>query len=214
METKVYNQEGREVETMTLPKEIFDIQFNPSLIHQVVVCQSSNRRQVLAHTKNRGEVSGGGRKPWRQKGTGRARAGSIRSPLWRHGGVVFGPTKERNFKKKVPQKMKRIALLMVLAQKTRDNELIVLDKLEILKPKTKEILKVIKDLKSNINCFKDKSALFVLPKDDKNIVLAARNVPGIASMRAVDINALDLLSFKYLIFPKENIRVIKETFFA
>jgi large subunit ribosomal protein L4 len=120
-----------------LPKEIFDVEINPDLIHQVVVAQTANRRRVIAHTKGRGEVRGGGKKPWRQKGTGRARHGSIRSPLWKGGGVTFGPTKERTFKKEINKKMKRKALFMVLTAKAKNNLLLVLDKIILEQPKTK-----------------------------------------------------------------------------
>ena len=129
MKVSVYNQEGKEVGKVLLPKEIFEVKVNPDLVHQVVVCQMANRRQPIAHTKDRGEVRGGGRKPWSQKGTGRARHGSIRSPLWIGGGVTFGPRKEKIFKKKIPKKMRRKALFMVLSGKAKENLLLVLDKL-------------------------------------------------------------------------------------
>lgn len=222
MKTVVYNQEGKEIGQTLLPKEIFDVKINPDLVHQVVVSQMANRRKVIAHAKTRAEVRGGGRKPWRQKGTGRARAGSIRSPLWRGGGVTFGPTKERVFKKKIPQKMKRKALFMVLSGKVKNNLLILLDKLTILQPPkenlrfptgqaktrlTKSMAEILTKLPSQ-----RESALLALPQIDKNIILATRNLPEAKTIQAKDLNCLDLLSFKYLIMPKEVIRVIKETF--
>jgi len=206
----VYNIEGKKTGTATLPAEIFDIEMNTDLVHQVVVTQLANKRQVAAHTKDRSEVRGGGRKPWRQKGTGRARHGSIRSPIWRGGGIAFGPTKERNFKKKINKKMKRKALFMVLSSKVKDNELILLDKLEVKEPKTKlmaEILNKVKSQKSKV-----KNILIVIPKSDVNIVRASRNIPRIKTIRADSLNILDLLSFKYLLMPKEAIRVIQETY--
>jgi large subunit ribosomal protein L4 len=202
-----YNQEGKKTGQTRLPKEIFDLKVNPDLVHQVVVSQMANRRQVLAHTKDRGEVRGGGRKPWRQKGTGRARHGSVRSPLWRGGGVTFGPTKERIFKKKIPKKMKRLALFMALSAKAKNNLLILLDKLSLEKVKTKLMAEILKKLPCE-----DKSCLIALPEMDKNIILATRNLPDVGTIQAKDLNALDLLSFKYLIMPKEAIKVIKETF--
>lgn len=207
MKIVVYNQEGKEVGQTLLPKEIFGVSINPDLVHQVVISQIANRRKVIAHTKNRAEVRGGGRKPWRQKGTGRARAGSIRSPLWKGGGVTFGPTKERVFKKKIPKKMRRKALFMVLSEKVKNNLLILLEKLKIEKVKTKEISEILKKLPC-----KEKSVLITLSKYDKNIILAARNLPNVQTIEARNLNALDLLSFKYLLMPKETIKAIKETF--
>lgn len=207
MKYEVYNQEGKEVGTALLPKEIFDVQINPDLVHEVVVSQMANRRKIIAHTKDRREVRGGGKKPWRQKGTGRARHGSIRSPLWRGGGVTFGPRKTKVFKKKILQKKKRKALFMVLSGKAKNNLLILLDKLLIEKSKTKLMLEVFKKLP-----IKKGSSLIALSEMDKNIILAARNLRKIKTIQARDLNCLDLLSFKYLIISKEGIQVIKKTF--
>jgi large subunit ribosomal protein L4 len=171
----------------------------------------ANRRKTIAHTKTRAEISGGGRKPWRQKGTGRARHGSIRSPIWRHGGVVFGPRKEKIFEKEIPKKMRKKALLMVLSAKAKENLLILLDSLKIEKPKTKSMAKIIENLKSKIENLKG-SSLIVLPKKDEIIFRAGRNIPDLGIVEARNLNVLDLLSFKYLLLPKETIKVIKETF--
>ncbi|MCX6759307.1 MAG: 50S ribosomal protein L4 [Candidatus Nealsonbacteria bacterium] len=239
----VYNQQGKEIGQTLLPKEIFDVKVNSDLIHQVAVSQMSNQRIVVAHTKDRGEVRGGGIKPWRQKGTGRARHGSRRSPLWRGGGVTFGPTKDRVFKKKINKKMKKKALFMVLSGKVKNNLLIVLDELRLEEAKTKSLAKLIENWKLSRICrgssvktelpfmeakvkkgtkssspsekidnFKESSVLIALPKADKNIVLAAKNLPRIEVIEARNLNVLDLLSFKYLTMPKEAIKVIKETF--
>ncbi|PIW92008.1 MAG: 50S ribosomal protein L4 [Candidatus Nealsonbacteria bacterium CG_4_9_14_0_2_um_filter_37_38] len=207
MKVSVYDQQGKEIGTTLLPKEIFDVKLNPDLVHQVATSQMANRRQVIAHTKDRGEVRGGGKKPWRQKGTGRARHGSIRSPLWKGGGVTFGPTKERNFKKIIPKKMKRKALFMVLSAKAKENLLIILDTLKLPLPKTKVISQILARLPIGNN-----SCLIGLPGIDKNIILAARNIHKVRTIQAKDLNALDLLSFKYLLIPKESIEVIKKTF--
>ncbi len=207
MKVDVYNLEGEKVGMTLLPKEIFEVKVNPDLIHQVVVSQMTNRRSVIAHTKGRGKVRGGGRKPWRQKGTGRARHGSIRSPLWRGGGVTFGPTKERVFKKKINKKIKRKALFMTLSAKAKNNLLIILDKLELDRAKTKLMAKILEKLPCD-----NKSSLIALPTIDKNIILATRNLPRIETIEARNLNCLDLLSFKYLIMPKESIKVIKEIF--
>lgn len=212
MKVTVYNQEGKEVGTTLLPKEIFGLKVNPDLVHQVVVSQMANRRKVIAHTKGRAEVRGGGRKPWRQKGTGRARVGSIRSPLWRGGGVTFGPTKERVFKKKINKKMRKIAFFMALSTKAKNNLLLILDKLSLKQPKTKSMTKIIENWKSEIKNFKEGSCLIASPRKDENIIRATRNIPNLQTIEARNLNTLDLLSFKYLIMPKETIKVIKETF--
>lgn len=206
MLVNTYNQNGEKIGQTRLPKEIFGVSMNPDLVHQVVVAQMANRRQISAHAKDRSEVRGGGRKPWRQKGTGRARHGSIRSPLWKGGGVTFGPRKEKVFKKELPKKMKRKALSMVLSAKAKENLILVLDSLKIEKPKTKIMADIFKKL------FLDRdSGLVVLPEKDENMLKSIRNIAGIRVMQAKDLNALDLLSYKYLIMPKDAIKVIKET---
>ena len=210
LELPVYDVEGKEVSTMKLAPEIFGLKVNNDLVHQVVVSQLANRREVIAHTKDRSEVRGGGRKPWRQKGTGRARHGSRRSPLWRGGGVTFGPTRDRVFKKKINKKIKRKALFMVLSAKVKNNLSILLDKIELEKSKTKLTKSMVEILKK-LPC-QNKSCLIVLPEMDKNIILASRNLPQVETIQAKDLNVLDLLSFKYLIMPKESLKVFKETF--
>ncbi|MEK7503821.1 MAG: 50S ribosomal protein L4 [Patescibacteria group bacterium] len=206
MKVATYDQEGKEVGQTLLPKEIFDLEVNQELIHQVAVSQASNRRQVSAHTKGRGQVSGGGKKPWRQKGTGRARHGSTRSPIWRHGGIAFGPTKDRNFKKKINRKMKKLALFMVLSAKAKGNFLVVLETLKLEKIKTKNIFQLLQKLPC-----KNESTLIILPGMDKNLILASRNLENAKPSQVKDLNALDLLSFKYLVMPKESIKALKET---
>lgn len=212
MKAFVYNQKGEKIGQVLLPKEIFGVKMNPALVHQVLVSQQANQRQGTAHTKDRGEVRGGGRKPWRQKGTGRARHGSIRSPLWKGGGVTFGPRKEKVFKKSIPKKMKRKALLMTLSAKARENLILVLDKLEIKEVKTKKAARILSDLKSQIKDFKTGTVLIGLASKDKNIIFSFRNIPQTKTILAKDLNTLDLLSFKYLILFKDSIKVIKETF--
>jgi len=223
MKTTIYNQEGKGIGTTILPKEIFDVKLNPDLVHQVVVSQMAIRRKVVAHTKTRAEVRGGGKKPWRQKGTGRARAGSIRSPIWRGGGVTFGPTTEKVFKKRIPKKMRRKALFMVLSAKAKENLLLVLDNLKIEKPKTKLMAEILNKLftraaakggKEDLSSLTTKkgSGLVVLPRMDKNIIKAVNNIPRVSTVQAKDLNVLDLLCYKYIMIPKEAIKVIKETF--
>jgi len=206
MLVKTYDTNGKEVGQTRLPSEIFDVKMNSDLVHQVAVSQMANKRTVIAHTKDRAQVRGGGRKPWRQKGTGRARHGSRRSPLWKGGGVTFGPTKERNFEKKINKKMKRKAILMVLSAKVKNNLLLILEKLSLEKPKTKLMAGILKKLPIK------GSSLIILPQLEREIVRAARNIPKTATIEARNLNALDLLSFKYLIMPKDSVKVIKTTF--
>ncbi len=207
MKTSVSDKKEKKSKESLLPKEIFEVKFNSDLVHQVVVSQMANKRKSIAHTKDRSEVSGGGRKPWRQKGLGKARHGSIRSPIWVGGGITFGPRKDTIFKKRIPRKMKRLALFIVLSQKEKDKLLIISDSLKLDSPKTKLMLEFI----NNLN-LKKRSALIALPELDKDIILAARNIPGIKVIQAKDLNCLDLVSFQYLIIPKQSIKVIKETF--
>jgi large subunit ribosomal protein L4 len=207
MKADVYNQKGEKTGTTLLPKDIFGISENPDLIYQAALSLMANQRRATAQAKDRSEVRGGGRKPWRQKGTGRARHGSRRSPIWKGGGVTFGPTKDRVFKKKINRKMRRKALLMVLSAKAKNNLLILLDKIKLERAKTKEISEIFKKLPC-----KEKKSLLILPAMDKNIITAARNIPEISAVQARDLNLLDLLSSRYLVMPKEAIKTIRETF--
>ncbi len=206
MKIPVYNKEGKSEKKANLPKEIFETDINSDLIYQVVTCQQAARRQNSAHTKDRSEKRGGGRKPWRQKGTGRARHGSIRSPIWRGGGVTFGPRNERNYKKKVNKKEKRKALFMSLAGKLENELLILVDDLNIDGPKTKN-LSFLKNLPCN-----DGSTLIAAEKADENLVLAAGNIPDLHVMEARNLNALDVLTYEYLVLPENSLKVLKETF--
>jgi len=147
----LYNQEGKEIGKAELTSEIFDVKLNSNLVHQAVVAQTANKRQVLAHTKDRSEVRGGGKKPWRQKGTGRARHGSIRSPLWRGGGITFGPTNERNFSLKINKKAKRKALLMCLSDKAKNERIILVDNLELAEAKTKKFFQILLNLNMELD---------------------------------------------------------------
>lgn len=206
MKASIYNQEGKEIEKSEIESSIFDLELNDDLVHQVVVSQMSNRRQGSAHTKSRGDVSGGGKKPWRQKGTDRARHGSIRSPLWRGGGVTFGPKNIKDYKKIIPKEMKRKALFMALSAKAKDRELFVIDSLKVKDHKTKTVKKIIDSFNFS------GSILIVLPSYDKNIVLGSQNLVKVETMPAKNITALEILSFKNIVLTKEAISVIKEIF--
>ncbi len=207
MKIDIYNQNGEVTGSAVLPKEIFDVKFNADLVHQVSVSMSANSRQVSAHAKTRSEVSGGGKKPWRQKGTGRARHGSIRSPLWKGGGVTHGPRNDRIFEREIPKKMRRKALLMVLSQKAADKQLVVLDTLELEKGKTKEMAKSLVKLPCA-----NQATLLALPNYDKKIFLATRNIKKTSIEDARNLNVLQLLNHKYLLLTKESIKTIEKTF--
>ena len=212
MKQTVYNQKGEEVEKIELPANIFGLELNKDLVHQVVVAQMANARKVIAHTKDRSERRGGGRKPWRQKGTGRARHGSIRSPIWRGGGISFGPTKERVFTKKINKKMKQKALFMALSSKVRDDEMILLDKLEIKETKTKVMVGILNNLKNKFKKDLTKSLLIVLPKTDVDVIRVNNNIPKIKIIRADSLNVLDILNYKYFLMLQDSIDVIEKTY--
>ncbi len=190
-----------------LPKEIFEVEVKPELITQVFSVQLGNRRKKIAAVKERDEVRGGGKKPWRQKGTGRARHGSIRSPIWRGGGVTFGPDKERNFKRILPKKLRRKALLGALSLKAKDSEIIVVENLSLEKTKTKIMKKVLDDIMPD-----KRSVLIVTSGKDETVLRAARNIAGVSVKEARELNVVDVLSFKYLLMTKESIKTVKETF--
>src|SRR5690606_14090569 len=173
--------------------------------HSVVVMQQAAVRRGTHKTKNRAEVSGGGRKPWRQKGTGRARQGSIRAPQWKGGGVVFGP-QPRSYKFKLPRKVRRLAIRSALSGKVRDNEIVVLDELRMAAPKTKEFAQILKNL--NV----DRKALVVSAEYDDNVALSARNIPGVKFISANGINVLDLLNHDKLVITKDAVAKVEEVF--
>ncbi len=201
---KVYNLTGEVLKEEELNPQVFGIAVKPELVQQVIEAQLANRRQVLAHTKGRGEVRGGGRKPWRQKGTGRARHGSIRSPLWKGGGVIFGPTKERNYTKAVNKKVKQKALKMVLSDKVNHEAIILMENLSINEPKTKKMVEMMKKLP-----LKDKSTLIILDKKDDNIIRSCRNLPLIDTLPVESLNVVDLLKFEYLLTTVKAIKRIE-----
>jgi len=204
----IYNLEGKSVGAIDLAPEVFEVKPKKTLIHDVVVALEGNMRQVLAHTKTRGEVRGGGKKPWKQKGTGRARAGSIRSPLWRGGSVLFGPTKDRNFKVKINKKAKKLAFRMVLSQKFIDKEIVALENFNLGDLKTKSFI----NLKKNL-LLSARKILIVLPSGDvKNIRLASRNIPCIKQVSLAELNLLDLLKTDSVLFTKDAVEYLNKTY--
>ena len=206
MEVKVYNQEGKELSEIALNEAIFGLPWNADLVHQAVRVAFANQRPVLASTKDRSEVRGGGRKPWRQKGTGRARHGSTRSPIWRHGGVTFGPTSERNFKLKINKKMAQKAFLTALSAKAKDNEILILDDLKLPAPKTKEMAKIMKSFT------KIKNALLVLNDNNENAKRAGNNLPNLEIININNLNILDILKYQYVILTKDGVEYLNKKY--
>ena len=212
MESKLYNQKAEEAGKIDLPESVFNLPWNSDLVHQVVVAMTANLRSPWAHTKTRGEVSGGGKKPWRQKGLGKARHGSIRSPIWVGGGIAHGPRKDKDYSVKINAKAKKKAFYTVLSQKLRDNEILFLDKMDFSQPKTKEAVEVVNSL-SKIGGFekmknkKKNKAILALDKKEPNVSKSFRNIPGMEISEARNLNILDILNFKYLLIanPKEAI---------
>lgn len=201
----LYNTKGEQVGEVELSDDVFGVEVRPDIMHRAVVNYLANQRQGTASTLTRGEVAGGGRKPWRQKGTGRARHGSIRSPLWRKGGIVFGP-KPRSYNFTLPKKLKRYALKSALSSKVVDNELIILDSLNMEAPKTKIMAEILKNIKA------DKKALIVLPGKDENVEKSARNLPGVKTTSVNTLNVYDILNHKNLIITKEAVEKVEEVY--
>lgn len=204
MKAPFYSLTGEKTKEALLPKDVFGQEAKPELIHQVAVAQQANRRIVRASTKDRSEVSGGGRKPWRQKGTGRARHGSIRSPIWAGGGITFGPTKERVYKQKINRRMARQALIGVLNGKARDGQVMLVDDPKVEKGQTKEVAGLIDKLP------RQGSALFLVPAKDRLLRRAARNLADLEVGSADQLTALRVLSFRHLIITKAALSELKD----
>ena len=206
----IYNLEGEQTGTIKLSEKIFGLKINNDLLYQALNIRLANSRKYLAKTKDRGEVRGGGRKPWRQKGTGRARHGSIRSPLWRGGGVTFGPRHEKVFEKKINKKARRKAVLIALSSKLKDKELFIFEELKLKEAKTKLmanlINKILKEKKPN--------TLVAIGQKDDNIIRATRNIPYAKILLVNNLNIFDLLSFKYLFLDKQGIKIIEKNYGA
>ena len=200
----VYNMEGNEVGTIELNDAVFGVDVNEHLVHMAVVAQLANKRQGTQKAKTRSEVSGGGRKPWRQKGTGHARQGSTRAPQWTGGGVVFAPT-PRDYTIRLNKKEKRLALKSVLTSKVQENKLIVVDELKFDEIKTKNFVNVMKNLKAE-------KALVVLNENDANVVLSARNIPTVETALTNTINVYDILKYNTLILTKDAVATIEEVY--
>jgi len=200
----VYNQQGEKIDKIELDEKVFDGKISEALMHQAVVTFLANQRKGLASSKKRGEVSGGGRKPWRQKGTGRARVGSTRSPIWHGGGVTFGP-KPRYYNKKINQKMKIAALKSALNAKLRDQEIVIIDKLLLNSHKTKSFLEILTKLQ-----LKENKVTLIIDKIDNNIRLASRNIANFCLEKAAQLNTYTALNCSKLIFTASSIKIVEE----
>ena len=200
MKTEIYNLKGSVVGEMNLPDKIFAREWNPDLVHQAVLTQAANRRLPWAHAKNRAEVSGGGKKPWKQKHTGRSRQGSIRSPIWKGGGATHGPVKERNYEQKINKKMLRVAIHSILSKKLAEGQLRVVDSLDLETPKTKALFTAIKSFLP---------ALLVAESKNKLVNRASRNIPKAKSLNGSSLNVEDLMKFKNILLDQKAVAEIK-----
>ena len=201
----VYNIEGKKVSDIELADSVFGIEPNENIVHSVLKNYLANQRQGTQSTKTRAEVSGGGKKPWRQKGTGRARQGSTRAPQWIKGGVALGP-KPRSYRYTINKKEKRLAVKSVLSSKVLEKELTVVDKLELKEIKTKSMVKALSALKV------EGKTLIILPENDKNVVMSARNIEGVKTISANNINIFDLLKYSNLILPVDTVKKLEEVY--
>lgn len=237
MKVKVYNQNAQAIRDAELSPKVFEAKANPGLIHFAIVAQMANNRQVLAHTKDRSEVRGGGRKPWKQKGTGRARAGSRVSPIWKGGGITFGPLKERNFSKKINKKEKQLAILAALSDKAENNALVALDKFDLADHKTKAFNKIIEKLNALFGAQEQenkktekqdnaetpnpqppkpktpkKSILILDESKNENLKRAGNNLKGLNILNLENINIVDLVKYRNLILTVDGIKALEEKY--
>ncbi len=200
----VVNTEGKEVEKIDLNDAIFGVEINEGIVHKAVVAHLAAKRQGTQSALTRSEVRGGGRKPWRQKGTGHARQGSIRAPQWTGGGVVFAP-KPRDYSQKINKKEARLALFSALTAKVNDDKLIILDSLTMDEPKTKEFAKILENIKAS-------KALVITDEDSKNVVLSARNIPDVKTEARNEINVYDILKADSLVMTKDAVKALEEVY--
>lgn len=200
----LFNKEGNKIEDIQLNDKVFAVEVNADAMHQVVVALLANKRQGTQSAKTRSEVRGGGIKPWRQKGTGRARQGSIRAPQWIKGGVVFAP-KPRDYRMSIPKSMRRVAMLSALTSKVQNDEMVVLDSLTLEAPKTKEIVKM-------LNAFNAKKTLIVTAEANETVYKSARNIEGVAVLPVNNINVYDLLKYSKVIMTKDAVSKIEEVY--
>jgi len=204
MKTAVYNLQGEKVSDYELDESLFNLRWNADLVHQVAMAMQANRRKTVAHAKGRGEVRGGGKKPWRQKGTGRSRHGSIRSPIWRGGGVAHGPTKHKRYDQKINKKMKTKALFTVLSRKWRDGDMLLVNDFSLPAPRTKTAASLLANLaratdRKTLAYERGRRALLALPADDPVAAKSFRNLAAVGLTTAAKLNPLDLLTYRHLV---------------
>lgn len=216
IEATVFGMNGASTGTIALPAELFGVKWNADLVHQVVVGMQANARTPVAHTKNRGEVAGGGKKPWKQKGTGRARHGSNRSPIWRGGGVTFGPRSDKNYAVKINRKMRGAALASVLSQKLRHGEVIFVDSFAWSTPKTKDAMAALAAIAKGagqeaLATRRRNAAVIAIPKKDVNVEKSFSNITGFMSEEVRNLNPVDLMNRKYVVIadPKASLDILK-----
>ena len=212
MKIKVYNQAAEAIKDLELSPKIFGVKPNNELLHQALVAAQANNRQVLANTKDRSEVSGGGKKPWKQKGTGRARVGSSRSPLWKGGGVTFGPTSDRNFKQKINQKMKQKALFMALSDKVSSGTMVILDNLALTEYKTKTFNTLLTALEKKVLNNSRRDILVINEAKEEKTQYSGRNLAGVKIINLENINLLDLLNYKNLLITETVVKTLTDRY--
>ena len=217
MKAQVFTQDGKKSGEVTLPEKLFGVAWNPDLVHEVIVSMQSNARAGTAHTKDRSEVSGGGKKPWKQKGTGRARHGSRRSPIWRGGGVTFGPSSEKDFSKKINKKVRQKAFVTTLSKKYADGEVIFVENLSFDAPKAAEAKNAVKAIasgagKEDLATKRNNAAIIVLNERNESAEKSFQNFGNLEVVQAKDINSVDLLTYKYVVVatPAESLATLEK----
>jgi large subunit ribosomal protein L4 len=217
MEAKIYNQSGKEAGSIKLPEEVFGLPWNGDLVHQVVTAMQANARTPVAHTKFRGEISGGGKKPWKQKGTGRARHGSSRSPIWKGGGVTHGPRNEKDYSQKINRKMKAKALYTVLSEKLRKGELLFVDSLEMKEMKTKAASETLSSLSKltgfeRLSTKRKNTAYMTIPAKEKKTEKSFSNLPQVMVDSIKNMNPVDVLRYRYVVIaqPAESVSYLSD----
>ncbi len=207
MKLKVYNLNGKSAGAMEVSDAVFNVAVKPEVVHTVFVQQTNNQREPWADTKTKGEVRGGGKKPWAQKGTGRARHGSIRSPIWKGGGVTFGPLSTRNYKTKINKKIRRLAVKMCLTDKAQNEAFLIIEDFNFAEPKTRLFVAFLKELP-----IKTKTILVLTAGKDINIIRMTKNLPKVETMRAEDVNVMELLKNSAVVASKDAVKKIEEVF--
>lgn len=202
----VHNLMGKKIGDISLSESVFGLPSNDSLLHQVYIALSAGKRKVIAHTKGRSDRQGSGKKPWKQKGTGRARTGSVKNPIWRKGGVTFGPTKNRNFKKRINKKMNRKGIIIALSEKARNKNLMIVDEIKLPQKKTKDFSKSLEKLKINSN------VLIGFSDKEKGWRMFSKNINKVNNIMTSNLNVFDMLNNKYLLLSKDSVKYLEEKY--